>query len=158
MSDLVPTINLTARQINPRICHLADERIADLNQRSLFGLCFHHLFFSRLVLPAGSSAARKAAFAQTAVNCAILACALERYRRQYGELPELLSTLQPQFIQQVPHDLINGEPLRYHRTGPGEYVLYSVGWNERDDGGVVGTAKEGDPHSLSQGDWVWRLP
>ena len=119
---LVPTINLTARQISPRACRLADERIADLNKRSLLGLCFHHLFFSRLVLPAGSQAAGKAAFAQTAVNCGIIACALERYRRQYGELPELLSTLQPQFIQQVPHDLINGEPLKYRRAGPGEYV------------------------------------
>ena len=52
----------------------------------------------------------------------------------------------------------NGEPLKYHRTGTGQYVLYSVGWNESDDGGVVGVLRIEERSSLSQGDWVWRLP
>jgi len=33
-----------------------------------------------------------------------------------------------------------------------------VGWNETDDGGVVGVVKIEERNSLSQGDWVWRLP
>jgi hypothetical protein len=38
-------------------------------------------------------------------------------------------------------------------------VLYSVGWNEKDDGGVVGyeTPSSIMP-SFELGDWVWRYP
>jgi hypothetical protein len=155
---LLPTIDLTTRQISPRLAHQADERTAQLTGRSSVGLYFHHLFFCRLLLPGVSGLAQKTAFAQTAADCAIIACALERYRREQGQYPELLSALQPQFIQKLPHDIINGEPLKYHRTETGDYVLYSVGWNETDDGGVVGVVKTEERNSLSQGDWVWRLP
>jgi hypothetical protein len=38
-------------------------------------------------------------------------------------------------------------------------VLYSVGWNETDDGGVVALTKGKPPApDISQGDWVWRYP
>ena len=30
----------------------------------------------------------------------------------------------------------------------GKYILYSVGWNEKDDGGVEG-------QNFGEGDWVW---
>jgi hypothetical protein len=154
----MPMIDLAPRRIGPRLGHMADERIAELTNRSAAGLYFHHLFFCRLLLPSGSRTAQKAAFAQTAADCALIACALERYHREHGQYPELLSALQPQFIPKLPHDIINGEPLRYHRTETGQYVLYSVGWNERDDGGVVGVVKVEEGNSLSQGDWVWQLP
>ena len=161
---LLPTIDLTTRRISPRLGHKADERIAGLRKRSSASLYFHHLFFCALLLPGDSRTAQKAAFSQTAADCALIACALERYRREHGQFPDSLPALQPQFIQKLPHDIINGELLKYHRTETGDYVLYSVGWNESDDGGVVGVAKveggrpaeEGNP--LSQGDWVWRLP
>jgi len=46
--------------------------------------------------------------------------------------------------------------LKYHRTGNGTFVLYSVGWNETDDGGTVVSRK---PSKLTidydNGDWVW---
>ena len=48
------------------------------------------------------------------------------------------------FIDKLPHDIINGDPLKYHRTDDGQFVLYSVGWNETDDGGIVGVATNGD--------------
>ncbi len=35
------------------------------------------------------------------------------------------------------------------RTNKATYVLYSVGWNEIDDGGVAGTTP-------ADGDWVWQ--
>ena len=67
--------------------------------------------------------------------------------------------LAPQFIAQVPHDVIGGQPLNYRRTKDGQFVLYSVGWNERDDGGVVVLKKGETPLlDISQGDWVWRYP
>jgi hypothetical protein len=57
----------------------------------------------------------------------------------------------------LPPDVINGRPLHYRRTDDGGYVLYSVGWNESDDGGTVVVTKKG-AIDRNQGDWVWQLP
>jgi hypothetical protein len=54
----------------------------------------------------------------------------------------------------VPHDVINGQPLHYRRTDDGRFELYSVGWNETDDGGTLGRDRNGRL-DLSQGDWAW---
>ena len=54
-----------------------------------------------------------------------------------------------QFIAKLPHDIIGGQPLKYRRTADGQFVLYSIGWNEKDDGGVPGKTD-------TEGDWVWR--
>ena len=62
----------------------------------------------------------------------------------------------------VPHDIINGQPLNYRRTSDGQFALYSVGWNETDDGGVVvyHKNKQGKDEGVDQreGDWVWKYP
>jgi hypothetical protein len=60
--------------------------------------------------------------------------------------------------------VISGEPYKYHRTADpssqssaatsGQFVLYSVGWNETDDGGMPGQNMFDD----KQGDWVWQYP
>jgi hypothetical protein len=86
-----------------------------------------------------------------------VACALELYRLTRGGYPETLDSLVPQFIENLPHDVINGQPLHYQRTQDGQFILYSVGWNEKDDGGKVALRKSGsvDPE---KGDWVWRYP
>ena len=92
---------------------------------------------------------------QTLFNEAQIACALERYRLAHGEYPEALDTLVPQFMEKLPRDIINGEPLNYRRTEDESFVLYSVGWNETDDGGKIVLAN-GDLRNLTLGDWVWR--
>ena len=53
---------------------------------------------------------------QTLVNEAQIACALERYHLAHDEYPETLDALSPQFIEKIPHDIINGQPLKYRRT------------------------------------------
>jgi hypothetical protein len=63
----------------------------------------------------------------------------------------------PEFITQLPHDVITGQPLNYRRTDDNQYLLYSVGWNQTDDGGVPGLAKSGEAIDQMTGDWVWRL-
>jgi len=113
----------------------------------------------RLMLPALGNAAKKFAYGQASVDLARTAIALERYRLAQGEYPESLDALTPQFIAQVPHDVIGGGPLKYRRIADGQFVLYSVGWNETDDGGVVAFTKGKTPSpDISQGDWVWRYP
>jgi hypothetical protein len=91
---------------------------------------------------------RNMARVQTQVHQALIACALERYRLAHNEYPETLAALVPQFLAQVPRDIIGGQPLHYRRADDGKFLLYSVGWNETDDGGKPG----------SDDDWVWDAP
>jgi RNA polymerase sigma factor (sigma-70 family) len=72
-------------------------------------------------------------------------------------LAEALDALAPQFIAKLQHDIINGRPLHYRRISDGQFVLYSVGWNETDDGGEVAFTKGGSL-DVNTGDWVWRYP
>jgi hypothetical protein len=84
---------------------------------------------------------------------------LERYRLAKGKLPETLDVLAPGFIEKIPTDVMDGKPLRYRLNGDGSYILYSIGWNETDDGGTIfppsDTTGTLDP---SKGDWVWQMP
>jgi hypothetical protein len=111
----------------------------------------------RMLLPGLDNGVKKFACAQASVDLARVAIALERYRLAHGDFPESLDVLAPQFIAKLPHDVINGQPLHYRRTSDGQFLLYSVGWNETDDGGEVGRIKYGAPN-ISEGDWVWRYP
>lgn len=115
--------------------------------------------FAKLLLPAVSKAVIKFARMQTSVDCARVACALERYRQEHGQLPPDLSVLRPQFIQTIPNDVIAGAPLRYVPQPDGGYILYSVGWNKTDDGGkVVMSRKSEKSVDATAGDWVWQIP
>ena len=87
-----------------------------------------------------------------------MACALERYRLAHGQFPESLGALVPEILSQLPHDVLNGQPFKYRRTADGQYLLYSVGWNETDEGGVLGLTQSGEGIDQKTGDWVWRLP
>ena len=88
-----------------------------------------------------------------------VACALERYRIAHGQLPEALDAVAPQFIEKIPNDVIDGKPLRYRKNSDGSYILYSIGWNQTDDGGKV-VFKTDSPTQVdyTQGDWVWPTP
>jgi hypothetical protein len=105
---------------------------------------FHYL--SSIALPNTYRAIQIVARNQTALNQAMLVCALERYHRARGDYPATLDALMPDFILKLPHDLITGQPLKYRRTDDGKFLLYSVGWNEKDDDGLPDKDK---------GDWVW---
>lgn len=114
--------------------------------------------FTGMLLPALDRTAQKSASAQTYLNLARLAIALERHRLAHDQFPETLEQLTPKFLSQIPHDVINGQPLKYHRTEKGAFILYSVGWNESDDNGTVALSKDGRSMNRDKGDWVWRYP
>ena len=42
-------------------------------------------------------------------------------------------------------------------TADGQCLLYSIGWNETDEGGVLGLTQNGEGFDQKTGDWVWRL-
>ena len=109
----------------------------------------------RLFLPALGNSVRRFAYGQESVNLARVAIALERFRLVRGEYPASLDSLEPRFIEKLPPDIINGEPLHYRRSFDGKFLLYSVGWNETDDNGQVVSSKNGVIDN-SKGDWVWK--
>jgi hypothetical protein len=114
----------------------------------------HHRLIAQMLVPALNVIIRRAASAQTAADQAALACALERYRLANDQFPESLDALVPRFMSALPNDVITGEPYKYRRTPDGQFVLYSVGWNEKDDGGVPGDTLFDE----KKGDWVWQYP
>jgi hypothetical protein len=92
-------------------------------------------------------------------NEALVVCALKRYRLAHGQYPETLDGLVPQYVEKLPRDIIGGRPLNYRRTDNGQFVLYSIGWNEKDDGGTVVLTDSKPPRvNLDKGDWVWEYP
>ncbi len=86
-------------------------------------------------------------FTQTAVNQAIIACALERFRLDTGQYPQALDQLVPQYLPLIPNDVVRGHPMFYQTTTNGLYILRSVGPNGIDDRN----------NSLSD-DWLWTFP
>jgi len=107
-----------------------------------------------IALPKSGAVAAKN---QCHASAAYLACALERHRAAKGAYPERLEELVPDFAAAIPKDVFDGQPLRYRRTDDGKYLLYSIGSNIKDDGGVATLDKDGKPESGSAtGDWVWQ--
>lgn len=103
---------------------------------------------------------KKYALAQSFVDQARVACLLERHRLAKGKYPAALVALTPAFIAKLPGDIINAQPLHYQPTGNGRFLLYSVGWNGTDEGGLVVRRPNKLNASLDvdQGDWVWPDP
>lgn len=143
-----PTGPVQANQANEEV------RSGEMEQTQP-ALVLSHRFFSTLLVPSLAGVVRKTAYGQAAADLAAIACALERWRLAHGQFPETLDSLAPGLMAQLPHDIINGRPLKYHRTKEGRFVLYSVGWNETDDGGSFGLARNGEPADPWTGDWVW---
>jgi hypothetical protein len=110
-------------------------------------------------MPALSKALRRSARMQTSLDAARVGVALERHRLANDALPENLEALVPRYLAKIPTDLVDGKPLRYRRDADGGYSLYSVGWNQTDDGGEVARSKGKDSNpDIAKGDWVWEMP
>lgn len=142
--------------------HLIDrqammETMASIEKARVTGSLNPQNVMALMTLPATGSAAQKAAMINNAVDLANVACALERYHLAHGEYPESLAALVPQFMGNIPPDVVDGLPLHYHRTSDGRFMLYSTGWNGKDDGGVVGLNDYGRA-DFRKGDWVWQYP
>jgi tetratricopeptide (TPR) repeat protein len=150
LGELLPIGDPAQQIIAPELMKKADESLSTMRVSPFNVVC-------KMFIPGLVKSARRFASAQTTVNLARTACALERYRLADNRYPETLEALAPRFIDKVPHDLIGGQTLHYRLTTDGQFVLYSVGWNEKDDGGTIALTKGGSVE-LEEGDWVWRYP
>jgi len=117
-----------------------------------------HFWFSESA-PSLDSVTQKYAYGQVWIDEARIACALERYRLARGVYPGSLEALAPAYIDELPHDIMNGQPYHYQLRADGTFLLYSVGWNQTDDGGKVIYMKNSPTRiDYDQGDWVWPTP
>jgi hypothetical protein len=153
---VLPTsAELSQRVLSPDISRRFEKTAGQMrSQYSLLGN-----FFVGFFLPSLEREGNTCAHTQSSVDLARVACALERFRRANGGFPESLNALVPTYLPETLHDVVNGQPLQYRRKEDGTFLLYSVGWNEADDGG------EPEPSryfyfgiSKPAGDWVWRYP
>jgi len=116
-------------------------------------------FYSTVTVPGLKSLVQKYAYGQTWVDEAQIACALERYRLAHGIYPDALNVLAPVYIDEVPRDVINGDAYHYKLREDGTFLLYSVGWNQKDDNGRIVFQRDApDKIDNSEGDWVWPTP
>jgi hypothetical protein len=77
--------------------------------------------------------------------------ALRRYEQQHGAYPDTLERLVPDYLAAIPVDPFGGGLLKYRRQAT-SYVVYSVGLNLRDDGGVKKNWP-GDPKAADYAYW-----
>jgi hypothetical protein len=151
--SFLPIVNMEQRTVSPDMAAKFNEAVGKLDE--------HWSPNSRLayyLLHTLGISYKKFAYAQSSVDMARIACALERYHLAHNEYHETLDTLAPQFIEKLPHDIIGGQPLHYRRVGDGKFLLYSVGWNGTDDGGVVVLNEHFTSVDDKKSDWVWQYP
>jgi len=149
---VLPLVDLTNRTVS-----VAAYRTSEADIKQQIKHYSPYTVQALMVFPAVGKSVMKFAMVQAQVDLARVACALERFRLARGNYPETLDALAPQFIEKLPHDIINGQPLHYRRTDDGQFVLYSVGWDEKDDGGKIILTKNGTV-DREKGDWVWQYP
>lgn len=138
-------------RVSPREVDAARDKLASALEPGPIKLFFEHKAIARLLLPALSKVIQRGAAGQTAFNQAVLACAIERFRLGKSGCPDDLGALSAAgLLTPAPQDVLNGEPMKYRKTGNQDYVLYSVGWDGKDDGG-----KPGKTQFDETGDWVW---
>jgi hypothetical protein len=99
----------------------------DARQKGLFFAVFTPAYFR--AIDASSEAQATAACAQTAV-------AMTRYRLDHGALPARVEDLVPAYLEAVPLDPFDGQPLRLAIRND-QWIIYSIGPDLKDDGGVA---------------------
>lgn len=113
-----------------------------------------------------SSFLGRAAEAEARRRIIITALALERYHGKFGSYPATLAALTPDFLKTPLPDFMDGQPLRYRLADNGHFLLYSVGLDCVDNGGIILTreqrirARDDDyfRQATPQADIVWPLP
>jgi hypothetical protein len=111
-------------------------------------------FLATSSIPPFSEMWQKTAYYQTLINEAQIGCAQERYYLAHGHYPETLDALVPDFMNKIPHDIIGGQPLHYRRISDTKFLLYSVGWNQKDDGGQKSPHDKNGTIDYTNGDWA----
>jgi hypothetical protein len=88
----------------------------------------------RAVFPALAGILRMKSRIQTESAATRALVALKAFKAATGRLPQTLDELMPAYLPAVPLDDFDGQPIRY---SPQKGIVYSVGENLKDDGGMT---------------------
>ncbi|WP_133793892.1 hypothetical protein [Prosthecobacter fusiformis] len=119
-------------------------------------------YFANAIIPSFHRLAGQTMKTEITLRQAVIACALERFFLAHQSYPASLEELKPVYLQDIPTDLMDGQPMRYSRRPEGRYILWSVGLDKQDDGGEIilepGKRLAAKNFLLPdyQGDWTWQ--
>jgi hypothetical protein len=85
-----------------------------------------------MMMPAVAASLARKSQADVQLQATRTILALRAYQLTHGKLPPDLNALVPEFLDAVPVDGFDGQPLRYSAE---KKIVYSVGKNLKDDGG-----------------------
>ena len=91
--------------------------------------------FTQILAPSLSQAVKVEAKAEASDECARMGVAMTLYRLDHGSLPNKLTELVPNYLDAIPIDPFDGKLLRLVIRN-NNWIIYSVGPNGIDDGGV----------------------
>lgn len=116
-----------------------------------------HWILASIAVPVTPNILRSVCFNDAINRQALIALAIERHRLATGRLPSKLEELVPTYLESVPTDPVNDQPMRYSHQD-GSYRLWSVAMDRQDDGGQQ--SPDLDLKKLRdkdyRGDWVWK--
>ena len=151
----LPLVDMTNRVVSPK---KVSQNTAAADKALQHGWPYNIL--ARMIFPATGMAVFQYARAQSSVDLARVAIALERYRLAQGGYPDSLDALAPQFTgkssarchQRHSHCIIAAPTM-------GSLFFIPSAGTRRDDGGVV-VLNKGSAQTVNfdEGDWVWRYP
>lgn len=146
---------LGARAYNDMLAASLDplemEAIAHANEQRLPNAPFWAVL-TKLVMPSLERGIELIIRVEGQLRATRTALAIERFRLDHTRFPEALSELVPSYMNVMPIDPFDNQPLRYRRTPEG-VVVYSIGSNRSDDGGKPMEGRAGD----DAGDMVFRI-
>ena len=87
-----------------------------------------------------------------------VACAATRYRLDHGDYPATANLLVPQYLETMPLDPFDGQPLRLKKLLDGSLVIYSVSTNGKDNGGNVDGTDAKHPIDTTDKGIILKLP
>lgn len=152
-------------EIGERYCRVADPKqhrfypelaaeTAAYTHSQFRGMRKFNMTFAGIITPVYERLLQKSAAIQSTVDLARVAIALERHWLVKADYPDSLADLSV-YLPQVPNDLTTGQPLHYRKDGKESFLLYSVGWNGKDDGGTTLWNSMKTRPNWAEGDWVW---
>lgn len=102
-------------------------------------------FFSlvNIVLPSADSVMKFRFIAQARRDAAAIAIAATRHRLEHGTYPDASDKLVPAYLEKWPVDPFDDQPMRMKLHADGSLVIYSIGKDQKDNGGDVMEVSEG---------------
>jgi hypothetical protein len=125
--------------------------------KDVFYLIRNHRVLIQLLLPAIGNVFQKGVYAQSTCDLAVVAVALERYYLKNKNYPPSLAALVPDYATVLPLDITAKAPFKYKRQSADSFLLWSIGWNQKDDEGRIEKQGKGRSESIKidEGDWTW---